>query len=369
MADSRNSRRLWLHRPGLTVNDGWAKIMSMTKAMKVCYLHLGLHKTASSSFQQTCASNQETLNQAKLDYPIFRCDQSHPPRININNHSVPLRSLYIEKPETYHINKRWKIANINRANQDYKSQLERALQTDRSLVLSGEGLSLLPADALTRLIGLIEQYGFELRPLILVRSPLDYAHSIAQQLVRGGQYVSVVGLGSLRAPQLHQRLTIPDGLKEIRMLQQVFQDRLIAVPFRRACRHPFGPVGYLLQEFCQVDAFGSITWKQTQESKSNLWVRLQNQVNQRWPLFDQKKNLNSNHFQIKQQYSDSGKFRLTRKEVMLLDHQIECSNEALAALLGPDFIEASDEVSAEITNDEILRLLADLSSQGQHSAS
>lgn len=335
--------------------------------MKICYLHLGLHKTASSSFQQTCALNQEILNYAGLSYPIFHCEHARPPRLKINNHSVPLRSLYAENPEGYHINKRWKIANVKCANYEYKLQLEKVLQTDQSLVLSGEGLSLLPADALTRLVGLIEQHGFEVQPLILVRSPLDYAHSIAQQLIRGGQHVSLVGLGALRAAQLDQRLTIPDGLKEIRMLRDVFQDRLIAVPFRRACRHPYGPVGYLLQDFCKINRLTSIELKQTQESKSNLWVRLQNQVNDRWPLFDQKKKLNPNHFRIQQQYRDSGKFRLTRNEVTLLDHQLDCSNHALSELLGADFVETSDEVSAEITNDEILCLLAELFSQNQRS--
>ena len=335
--------------------------------MKICYLHLGLHKTASSSFQQTCALNQETLNHAGLSYPIFHCESASPPRLKINNHSVPLRSLYTKNPESYHINKRWKIANVNRANQDYELQLEKVLQTDQSLVLSGEGLSLLPPDALTSLVGLIEKHGFEVRPLILVRSPLDYAHSIAQQLIRGGQHVSLVGLGTLRSGQLNHRLTIPDGLKEIRMLREVFQDRLIAVPFRRACRHPYGPVGYLLQDFCQVNKLTSIELIQTQESKSNLWVRLQNQVNNRWPLFDQKKNLNPNNFRIQQQYRDSGKFRLTRNEVMLLDHQLDFSNHALSELLGADFVEASDEVSAEITNDEILCLLTELFSQNQRS--
>ena len=175
--------------------------------------------------------------------------------------------------------------------------------------------------------------------------------------------MSVVGLGSLRAPRLHQRLTIPDGLKEIRMLQQVFQDRLIAIPFRRACRHPFGPVGYLLQDFCQIDniSSSSVEFKQTHESKSNLWARLQNQMNYRWPLFDQRKNLNPNNCYIQQQYKESGKFRLTKDEVALLDSQINSSNYVLSELLGANSLDASDEVSLDIANQEILDLLVDLS--------
>ena len=327
--------------------------------MKICYLHLGLHKTASSSFQQTCASNREALGQAGLLYPIFRCEQAQPQRLKINNHSVPLRCLYEKNPENYHINKRWKIKNLKRAIQQYKFQFEQALSAEQSIILSGEGLSLLAADGLVRLITCIESHGFEVRPMVLVRSPLDYAHSIAQQLIRGGQHVSLVGLGSLRAPRLHHRLTIPDGLKEIRTLQQVFEDRLMTVPFRHACRHSCGPVGYLLQEFCGIDALDSFDFRQTQESKSNLWVRLQNQVNARWPLFDQKKQLNSDYFRIQEQYSQSGKFRLTRGEVDLLADQLADSNQALADLLGHEFIEASQDVSEEIGDRDLLDLLTE----------
>lgn len=324
--------------------------------MKICFLHLGLHKTASSSFQQTCAANRLILDQAGLFYPIFRCDQARPPRLKINNHSVPLRCLYDKNPQNYHINKRWKVGDINAAIQDYTLQFEQALQSDQSIVLSGEGLSLLTADALARLAGVIENHGFQIKPMILVRSPLDYAHSIAQQLVRGGQYVSLVGLGPLRSPCLPQRLTIPDGLKEIRTLQKVFDQRLVAVPFRHACRHRCGPVGYLLEEFCGLSTVDSIDFKQTQESKSNLWVRLQNQVNERWPRFDQKKRLNDAHFRIQEDYSRSGSFRLTQHEVDLLSDQLLHSNQGLSDLLGSEFIEASDEVSSDISD----RMLLDL---------
>ena len=328
--------------------------------MKVCYLHLGLHKTASSSFQQTCAANRGVLTEAGLSYPIFRCDEARPPRLNINNHSVPLRSLYDDEPENYHINKRWKVTCVERANHNYRAQLEQALSTDQSLILSGEGLSLLSAASLRKLVTLIEQNQFLVRPLAMVRSPLDYAHSIAQQLVRGGQYLPLVGLGPLRRPRLSQRLTIPDGLKEIQMLQEVFDDRLTLVPFRQACRHPDGPVGYLLQDFCEFQQLSLIAFKQTQESKSNLWVRLQNQLNRKWPLFDKTRRLNPGHVRLESQYSDSGTFRLTKQELDLLSDQLNQSNQVLADWLGDDFVESSPNVSAELRQEEILDLLTDL---------
>jgi len=107
--------------------------------MKTCFLHLGLHKTASSSFQQTCASNRKLLAKQGLHYPLFACEHSHPKRLKINNHSVPLRSLYDQKPQNYHINKRWKITRLKDAIADYESQLSTALSVECSFELSGEG--------------------------------------------------------------------------------------------------------------------------------------------------------------------------------------------------------------------------------------
>ena len=109
--------------------------------MKTCFLHLGLHKTASSSFQQTCASNRKLLGKQGLHYPLFACEHSHPKRLKINNHSVPLRCLYDQNPKNYHINKRWKIRSLDEAIRDYDAQLTEALSRDASIILSGEGLS------------------------------------------------------------------------------------------------------------------------------------------------------------------------------------------------------------------------------------
>ena len=177
--------------------------------MKTCFLHLGLHKTASSSFQQTCASNRKLLGKQGLHYPLFACEYSRPKRLKINNHSVPLRCLYDQNPKNYHINKRWKINRLDEAIRDYDAQLTEALSSEASIILSGEGLSLLSGKALSELVQRIRARGFEIRPLALVRSPLDYAHSIAQQLIRGGQHLELVGCGPLLVPQPMKRLTFP----------------------------------------------------------------------------------------------------------------------------------------------------------------
>ena len=176
--------------------------------------------------------------------------------------------MYDQDPSSYHINKRWKISNLDQAICDYERQLDAALDTDLSLILSGEGLSLLRPVALKKLIDRIESRQFVIQPLALVRSPLDYAHSIAQQLIRGGQHLELIGFGPLASPRPMKKITIPDGLRELTNLLAVFDQQLKLVPFRHACRHQAGPVGFLLDEFCGVKQLADITYQQTQESKS-----------------------------------------------------------------------------------------------------
>jgi len=328
--------------------------------MKTCYLHVGLHKTASSSFQQTCAANIRRLSQENLHYPIFSCPTAKPARLKINNHSVPLRSLYDHQPSEYHINKRWKIKDIEQTNLLYKSQLDQVLDSDSSIILSGEGISLLPALALERLIAAIDSKGFAIKAIALVRSPLDYAHSIAQQLIRGGQYLDVVGFGDLRHPMTMTRLAIPDGCPEISRLLSVFGGTIRFTPFYQACQHPMGPVVYLLEEFCGCTSTHSYSFKQTQESKSNIWVRYQNQLNARWPRFDCKKRLNPDYIQLPDHYMSSGKFRLTVSEISLLQSQIDASNINMIDLLGDQFVQAQTDPIEELISQDVLDFMTGL---------
>ena len=300
------------------------------------------------------------LGKQGLHYPLFACEYSRPRRLKINNHSVPLRCLYDQNPKNYHINKRWRINRLEEAIRDYDAQLTEALSCEASIILSGEGLSLLSGKALSQLVQRIRARGFEIRPLALVRSPLDYAHSIAQQLIRGGQHLELVGCGPLLVPQPMKRLTIPDGQRELTMLRSVFGEDLQLVPFRRACAHPHGPVGYLLEEFCGISNLELIKFQNSQESKSNGWVRVQNLINRRWPIFDQRKHLNSDHFRLQDDLASTGKFRLTRAELDLLKDQLAQSNHAMVDLLSEEFVLADDSVSDELTAAEGSQIITDL---------
>ena len=140
----------------------------------------------------------------------------------------------------------------------------------------------------------------------------------------------------------------------------VFGQDLQLVPFRRACAHPHGPVGYLLEEFCGVSNLELIRFQNSQESKSNGWVRVQNLINRRWPIFDQQKQLNPDHFRLQDDLASTGKFRLTRNEVDLLKDQLARSNQAMVDLLSEEFVLADDSVSEELAIDDVSQIITDL---------
>ena len=117
---------------------------------KICYLHLGLHKTASSSLQLSCNRNRKLLSSFDITYPIFKCLAVNKSLIN---HSTPIHSLYCQNPTKYHMNIRMNVLNqINQVNKAYLEQFERVLEEANNIILSGEGISKLEKDPLNKLV-------------------------------------------------------------------------------------------------------------------------------------------------------------------------------------------------------------------------
>ena len=60
--------------------------------MKKLFLHMGLHKTATTSFQATCSKNAEELSKQNYLYPVFINKEN---RKEIYNHSIPIFSVVL----------------------------------------------------------------------------------------------------------------------------------------------------------------------------------------------------------------------------------------------------------------------------------
>ena len=85
-------------------------------------LHVGLHKTATTSLQATCLANRVALAHQGICYPDFR----HPlqPEQSMANHSVPLVSMVHPKPHEYHMNIRMRVTDNNAAISSYRDVLD-----------------------------------------------------------------------------------------------------------------------------------------------------------------------------------------------------------------------------------------------------
>ena len=111
-------------------------------------LHVGLHKTASTSFQITCRNNRQALAQSGFNYPnLFDLNGGK----RTANHSCALFNLFSGSRLNYHLNAGKDVHSIERDVSIYKRNLLAELFKDGNLILSGEDVSALNSQGQDRL--------------------------------------------------------------------------------------------------------------------------------------------------------------------------------------------------------------------------
>ena len=145
--------------------------------IRKCILHIGLHKTGSSSIQQSLYSNLKEENFSYLD-------------LKEPNHSSRLYSLFFEFPEKYHMNKiKGLNANqIQQLNNETLGLIDLSIQNNQSefIIISAEDISVLSLPALNKLKTLLDKYFVEIFVVAYVRSPQTYFSSSFQEGVKAG---------------------------------------------------------------------------------------------------------------------------------------------------------------------------------------
>lgn len=146
----------------------------MTK--KRVILHIGLHKTGSSSIQSSFRKYDDGTT------AYLRMGPGP-------NHGVPLRVLVSDAPEDLYQSRNKgrsrdeMMTEQARYKKAFAKQLERPVER---LIISGEGLSLFSPAELSRLLEMIAASGREVETVIAyVRSPLGYGGSILSQKIKG----------------------------------------------------------------------------------------------------------------------------------------------------------------------------------------
>ena len=145
--------------------------------MPKCILHVGMHKTGSTSIQNSL----KELDDDKFYYARL---------IDRPNHSVTVNTIF-SKPNDPRLSKRW-FATVEDAEKqakegrrDLNASVEAA--NGRALVLSGEGMLSMPAASISKLKKYLNRHGYEnIEVIAYIRPPIGYISSAVQQKIKAG---------------------------------------------------------------------------------------------------------------------------------------------------------------------------------------
>ena len=326
--------------------------------MKHCFLHVGFHKTATTSFQLTLQHNRTLLEQDGIYLPKFRGKKQK----FSANHSGQIRDIFDRKAK--HL---WDSSDRTNPAKDQKQlsvqnhcqRFTQLLDQDHDILISGEGISTMSKQPLIRLKSKLEQHGFTVEPFALVRPPYAFITSALQQTIKNGKHHSLISLRPSQRNASQNISKIPNYSRSINTLQLVFGKKINYIPFKTATSYPGGPVLFLLKEILKIEQYDQYQLINANESKSNVSTRLKNFLNQQHPHADQGK-LRSLFKTISLQ-SEQPKFLLTQKEFDRIESNFKQVKREMKRKLGKPFVEEKISFSSEFSTEETNQLLSQLS--------
>lgn len=147
---------------------------------RVCILHIGMHKTGTSSIQRTIADNLDELRNGH-GIASYRRHLNHsalaPAFVDDLSQVRSNLTLGLEQPADVY-------AQAVAAVQELEQSLEQ--QQPKRLLLSGEGFSKLPETAVPRLKQFLARHFDRVQVAVYVREPFSYANSAGAQRIKGG---------------------------------------------------------------------------------------------------------------------------------------------------------------------------------------
>lgn len=151
-----------------------------------CILHIGVHKTGSTSIQKAL----DGYDDGRIFYGA----------LGDANHSIAFGTLF----RSDHLRERWDRlgCSVSEKVELYDERLSAALDRDRQTVIfSGENISLLDTDGVRRMRERLEKSCDDIRIVMFVRDPLAWTASMVQEFVKHGRSC----LGSARFPSFEER--------------------------------------------------------------------------------------------------------------------------------------------------------------------
>lgn len=204
----------------------------MINKNKEIVLHVGFHKTASTSIQKTMYSvtNKNIMKKNNVTFVEG---------IWSENNSIPVYSAFSNYPESYHININMdnlgeKLINYNK---NVKEDLKNALKNTNRLIISGEDISFMERNELEKMKLFLEtecKYKINFKIIIYVRKPISFINSIIQEIIKTGRNIIDKEINYLIKETYKNRII---------KFQEIFNNVEI-YSFEQACNHEFGPVGH-----------------------------------------------------------------------------------------------------------------------------
>jgi len=149
--------------------------------MTRCIVHIGMHKTGSTSIQQSLSGfSDERFVYASLDMP---------------NHSLAVYSIFASRPDRHHLHRAagLDIQAVNNYAERMRLALDQCVASlrGRTLLISGEDISILPPESLARLHDYLRSRLGKVTIVGYVRPPAAFISSGFQQRVQSGLIVQV----------------------------------------------------------------------------------------------------------------------------------------------------------------------------------
>lgn len=290
----------------------------------------GLHKTATTSIQQTCAANIPLLRAAGLTYFTYRYDNEWQ-----SNHTRMLNGMFKREPHKLGLRGQFidRLAPEPGSREKLRAQVERSLGEAQHLLVAAEGVSMLDVRELRALKDWFSQRGFRIRLLCHVRHLSGWAHSIVSQRV-----TSPI------------RMTIPAVIEEFRQHGSVLRGRISNlrevfpeaefVSHEHAVQHPQGPVGFFFQNIGFTPPAG-LKFVRANEGRSDCATRVLSIVNEKFGAYDGAGHHHPRKFRgeaFDQLMKVGGrKFMLRQDEAAPIIGLLNAENEWLRETLGKEF--------------------------------
>lgn len=292
----------------------------------------GLHKTATTTIQLTCAENRAALTKAGFFYPLGLgfLDQK------TANHTTALILVFGRPPFTglRRVGNDLEGGELGALVQQERFRLMERLERVRSdMILAAEGVSTYTVDELRGMRSWFESRGWKVQVICHVRRLSAWINSMIDQHVTGQYRLTI---GAAVAEFVREQGVVRPRIENIR---SVFPDARF-FSHETAASHPLGPAGFFFDTIgVPLEQSAAVA---ANKGRSDCATRAISLLNERFGMFDEHGESNPRYrpgknFLQKMREIEGPRFALTRREVAPLLPTLEAENEWLLQAFGPEF--------------------------------